>query len=103
VGGGTPGPAPRLTFALLVCTNQTPLRGGISCAAQVPTHQGRPPAEVEERTFARFGRAEVRLLRRREGHADKGNLVVRGAGTKELLKPGVEDDDRAPTAYVMTL
>jgi hypothetical protein len=61
------------------------------------------PAEVEERTFARFGCAEVRLLRRRKHHVDKGNLVVRRVGTRELLKPEDEDDNRAPTAYVVTL
>jgi hypothetical protein len=59
--------------------------------------------EVEERTFARFGHTVVRLLRRRERHADKGNLVVRRAGTRELLKLEDEDDDRTPTTYVVTL
>jgi hypothetical protein len=103
--GGTPGLAPRLTFAQLVYPNWTPAprRCILACAMQVPTHRGRPPVEVEEQTFAQFGRTQVCLLRRRERRANKGNLVVRRVGTRELLEPRVEDDNRAPTADVVTL
>lgn len=59
--------------------------------------------EVKERTFAQFRRAEVCLRRREECRADKENLVVRRAGTRELLKLKDGDDDRTPAAYTATL